>query len=396
MIRSDLDSKLIDAEKLNKSLQSELERVKSNRSASERQLRSELDQITQNGDSSEWKTRYEGLDKVHQDLQGELRQQQITTKEVRQQASGFLNEMKILSERSSQTYQREEALIQKVHGLEEQVQEWKSRYARAKAQLGNLRTSSVPFQQAELEQLGEARDLIKDDGLVLDVHVTQFQLSIDELLRGARAIAPDSLLVQVRQVAVAVRQITQDIGGMDGNKGGQETTKCMNKVSATANNLITATKNFAASKGLSPVSLLDAAASHLTTAMVELIRTAKIRPSPAGALEAEEEEEEEEEEDNSIIAESPGAYYGLAHERMSYGGESIYSSPSPPRQPAALQYPVQGKHAKHEQKHSSGDIRMNGVKGSSHTKLGIGIQEQDDELEELKVSGPLADSMYSC
>ncbi|KAL8972047.1 MAG: hypothetical protein Q9183_000764, partial [Haloplaca sp. 2 TL-2023] len=255
--------------------------------------------------------------------------------------------------------------------------EWKSRYARAKAQLGNLRTSSAPFQQGELQELGQARDLVKDDGLVLDVHVTQFQLSIDELLRGARAGAPDSLLVQVRQVVVAIRQITQDIGGTDGSKSGQETIKCKNKVSATANNLITATKNFAASKGLSPVSLLDAAASHLATAMVELIRTAKIRRSPAGQVEAEE-------EDNSIIAESPGAYYGLAHERMSYGGESIYSSPSPPRQPAALQYSVQGKHAKHEKKHSSGDVRMNGVKASANTKLGIGIREQDDGLEELR------------
>jgi len=49
--------------------------------------------------------------------------------------------------------------------------------------------------------------------------------------------------------------------------------------------LITASKNFVSANGLSPVSLLDAAASHLTAAVVELVRTVKIRPTPAGELE---------------------------------------------------------------------------------------------------------------
>lgn len=389
-IRSNLESKLADAQNLNKKLQSELERVKLDQTATERQLRSKLDQVTRRGDNgeNEWKTRYEGLDKVHRDLQSELRQQQMTTREVKQEATGFLNEMKMLSERSDQTYEREETLVRQVHGLEEQVKEWKIRYARARAQLRTLRTSSVPFQQADPEQLANAADLIQDDGLVEDIHVTQFQVAVDELLRSARTTNPESVLVQIRQVAVAVRQISQDIGGSDRDEGRHETGKLKAKVSATANNLITASKNFAASKGLSPVSLLDAAASHLTTAMVELIRMAKVRPSPTGELDAEE-------KDNSIIAESPAAYYGLQHERMSYGGESIYSSPSSPRQPTTHQYPVQVKNADHGQKYSSRDVTMNGAQGGSHTKLGFGIREQDDEVEELKVSSPQANPVYS-
>ncbi|KAL8850546.1 MAG: hypothetical protein Q9221_004503 [Calogaya cf. arnoldii] len=372
-LKINLESKLADAQNLNKSLHTELERVKSNQTATERQLPSELES-SKRGDSSEneWKSRYEGLNKAHQDLQAEVRQQQMTTREVKQEAAGFLNEMKMLSEQSQQTFEREANLTQQVHRLEEQVNEWKSRYARAKAQLRSLRTSSAPFGQTDFQQLAQSGGLLQENGMVEDRHVIEYQVAIDELLRSARTSDPDSLLAQVRQVVIAVRQISQEIG----ESSKQETSKLKSKVSATANNLITASKNFAASKGLSPVSLLDAAASHLSTAMVELIRVVKVRPSPAGEV-------EDEEEDNSIMAESPAGYYGLQHDRISYGGESIYSSPSSPRQANAPNaYAVQAKNSYHGRNHSSRDRLANGVKVGSHTKLGFGIRELDDEYDE--------------
>ncbi|KAL8939529.1 MAG: hypothetical protein Q9211_002694, partial [Gyalolechia sp. 1 TL-2023] len=224
-----------------------------------------------------------------------MKQQQVTNREVKQEAVGLLNEMKMLSERSNQTYEREEKLVRQNHRLEEQVDEWKSRYARAKAQLRTLRSSSPPLQQADMGQVAKAGDLIQEDGLVQDIHVTRFQVAVDELLRNARTSEAESVLPAVRQVVVAVRQISQASGEPSKEETAQQISKLKAKVSATANNLITASKNFAASKGLSPVSLLDAATSHLTTAVVELIRLVKIHPSPVDALDGEEEE-------NSVIA----------------------------------------------------------------------------------------------
>lgn len=389
-LRDNLETKLAEAQKLNTNLQSELERVKSDQTTIERQLRSELDQMTKRGDSSEgeWKTRYEGLNKEHLNLQREMKQQQVTAREVKQEAAGFLNEMKMLSERSTKTYEREEMLVRQNYRLEEQVEEWKSRYARAKAQLRTLRTSSAPFQQANIGQVALAGDLIQQEGLVQDILVTRFQVAIDELLGNARTCGAGSVLPSVRQVVIAVRQITQDIGEPNNDQTGQQIGKLKGKVSATANNLITASKNFAASNGLSPVSLVDAAASHLATAAVELIRLVKVRPSPVSELDAEE-------EDNSVIAESPAAYYGIQHDRMSYGGESIYSSPSSPRARNAYNDPVQTKQPYHRRNLSSRDTAMNGVKAPSQTKLGFGIREQEDELEELKVGGSQATPIHS-
>ncbi|KAL9601671.1 MAG: hypothetical protein Q9219_002391 [cf. Caloplaca sp. 3 TL-2023] len=388
-LRMSLENKLVEAQTLNKNLHLELDRVRSDQTTTERHLRSELDQISRKGDMSEneWKMRYEALDKTHLELQSEMKQQQNTTREVKQEAAGFLNEMKILAERSNQTHEREETFLRQLHRLEEQVDEWKTRYARAKAQLRTLRTSSAPLQQADTRQLAEAGDMIQEDGLVEDVHVTRFQVAIDELLQNAHTSSPESVLSSVRTVVVAVRQITQDIGGARTEELGQQISKLKAKVSATANNLITASKNFAASRGLSPVSLLDAASSHLSMSVVELIRVAKVRPSVVGELDAEE-------EDNSVIAESPAAYYGIQQDRMSYAGESIYSSPSSPP-PNGFHHAANMKHPYHRRNLSSRDVSVNGVKGSSQAKLGFGIREQEDDADELHIGGPQAGPIRS-
>ena len=51
--------------------------------------------------------RYENLEKAHQQLEGDLRQQQKVTTEVKQEASSFLREMRALSERTSENADRE-------------------------------------------------------------------------------------------------------------------------------------------------------------------------------------------------------------------------------------------------------------------------------------------------
>ncbi|KAI9881699.1 MAG: hypothetical protein M1823_006589, partial [Watsoniomyces obsoletus] len=97
-----------------------------------------------------------------------------------------------------------------------------------------------------------------------------------------------ALLDHMKTVVLAVRNITTDIeqnsGAVRDEEVAKKRAKLKSKVSATANNVITASKNYAAAGGLSPVSLLDAAASHLTAAVVDLVKTVKIKPTPHGDL----------------------------------------------------------------------------------------------------------------
>lgn len=339
-LQSGLEDELIQVRNLNSGLQSELDRARANHDTMERELRSQLDQISSKASGGgEWKARFESLDKEQQDLRTQLLRQEKATSEVRQDASGWLKQMKALSERAGPAFEREERLIHQVHALEKELQEWKSRYATSATQSATLRSSPManPLQIPKLQ--GVARNFEHSEGLVQDVHLSKFQIAIDELLRSARENEPDAVLPQVRSVIIAVRCIALDLGDTQSSKDEvmQRTNRSKTKLTATANNLITAAKNFTLAKGLMPVSILDAAASHVAAAVVELTSLVKARRGPTMEL--------DDEDENSLIADSPADYYGIDNSRASAGDASVYSTitsakPSHSQQPSNLSKPA--------------------------------------------------------
>lgn len=190
--------------------------------------------------------------------------------------------MKSISERADYSYEREEKMGAEISGLRDEIKEWKTRYARTKAALRSLRTTSMGLiMPASTTLITKEGGLSDPNGLVRDVHITKFQISIDELLRTARGVNCAQTLEYVKGVVVATRAITENID----DSPNDDRAKLKSRVSATANNLTTAAKNHAISQGLSPVSLVDAAASHLTASIVELIKVVKVRPTPPGEFE---------------------------------------------------------------------------------------------------------------
>ena len=326
-LREELESKVSKAENLNNSLQLELERVRVEHASMERDLRTQLDEATRDSGDPELMARYADLESKHQSLQVELQQQQQITAEVRREASEFLTEMKNLTAQSHSNWGREEQLSNNVYRLEAEVNEWKNRYAKAKAQLGHLRISSGGLSDIRPDASAVARnhELVQADGIIKDIHVTKFQLSIDELLRVARFEDAQEVLSQVKTVIVVVRHMIQDMDQAPLPVDGTAVlrTKAKARLTATANNMITAARNFASSNGLSPVSLLDAAASHLSTAVVELVRVVKIRASPADELE---------EVDVDVSQEKFPDYFSTTASQKRYSNHSEYSALGPPEQ----------------------------------------------------------------
>ena len=393
-VRQDLQKRLEDAEMLNQSMKDQLDQTHTDQANVERDLRSQLDKAkrSQAGDEG-WKAKYEELERDYQALQARLREQQQVTEEVRQQASGFLSEMRTMAESGGSNWEREEKLAKDVRRLEEEVKEWKGRYAKSKAQLRNLRASSIGLSMSRpnAARYAKANEFTQPDGLVKDVHVTKFQISIDELLMLARTEDPSAVLGHMKFVVVAVRSITQDIdtaGPADKeDEKGRRRGKLKSKVSATANNVITASKNFASSNGISPVSLLDAAASHLTMAVVELVREVKIRPTPPGEL-----DDEDEALANAEPMQNP-TYFQVesGHMRNESTNESVYSAVSISPASAGSSGATVPAHLRSSSKTSSDSTNAIGYGGtggleSGAVKLGFGMRAQDDgELEELKV-----------
>ncbi|KAK5800163.1 hypothetical protein VI817_002375 [Penicillium citrinum] len=326
-LRNDLESKVSQAENLNSSLQLELDRVREEQANVERDLRNQLEEASRGAGDADMQARYADLEKQHQSLQAELQQQQQVTQEVRREASEFLMEMKTLTAQSHSNWEREEQLSNDVHRLESEVNDWKHRYAKAKAQLRHLRTSSggIGDSRPDASILTKEHELVQTDGLIKDIHVTKFQMSIDELLRAARFENSQTVLQQIKHVVVAVRHMIQDVDQTPPPVDGSATVrmKTKSRVSVTTNNMITAARNFASSSGLSPVSLLDAAASHLSTAVVELARVVKIQASAADWT-------DEEEDDVDISTEKFPDYLSTSASQRPLSNHSEYSILSPP------------------------------------------------------------------
>jgi predicted nucleic acid-binding Zn-ribbon protein len=308
-LRFSLEEKVEKAESLNSALRADIDRLRSENEDSQRSLRAQITELesrppqqASDAGGGEWRQRCE-------DLERELSEQQQVTEEVRQDASTFLQEMRELSVRSDAAFEKEEHLVKQVSSLEAELKDWKSRYATLKTQLRSLKASSIGLSGLASPDISNyARDpaLTTPDGLVKDVHVTKFQLSVDELLQTARRAGAEQTLDSMKHVVKCVRAITGDIDSTplsqmqspNSSISGpilaspeKQQAKLKSRVSATANNLITATKNHVASNGISPVSLLDAAASHLSTAVVELVKHVKVRPTPSDELEQDEEDD---------------------------------------------------------------------------------------------------------
>ncbi|KAI0409401.1 hypothetical protein F4802DRAFT_604603 [Xylaria palmicola] len=398
-MRKSLEGKLAEAESLNTTIRDDLERLRDEHVAENRALRREVEEAKQNnhkaGDSE--------IMRENEELRVTLREQQQVTEEARREARQFLEEMRALSQQHMPSWEKQAELERTVEQLEKEVRDWRNRYARTKTQLRNMRASSMGLTiETNAGKYIREKGFAEANGLVKDIHVTKFQISIDELLRRARTDEPQRVIDGMKSVIVNIRRITKDIEDSQPEDGElvPQQQKLKNRVSATANNLITASKNFASAAGLSPVSLLDAAASHLVAALVELLRTVKIRATSATEL--------EDDDDGSITpVESAGflsnrttttqpdaypqasdsplapppSFQGLRAGMRESANSSTYSPYSSPR--ASLQ-------SRRSPELPNG--QMNGIGDTSYNQLNKGLPpapngygSQDTQLEDLKI-----------
>jgi hypothetical protein len=383
-LQQDLEEKLRSAEQLNQNLQAQLDRIHHDHASVERELRTELESAKQTSEQSRVAP---DVVRENEELREQLKEQDDIIEDVRKQAKLYLDEMRTMAEAGGGNFDREEKLQSDVHRLEEELKEWKAKYVRTKTQLRGMRASSLGLSISRTDVLQHARDGVLYDqaGIVKDVHVTRFQIAIDELLRVARQ-DPSGVLEHMKTVVIAVRSITTDIEGSTPALKDEETlkkhAKMKSKVSATANNVITASKNYAAAGGLSPVSLLDAAASHLTAAVVDLVRTVKIKPTPPGEL--------EDNDEGTLEPVQGNGYFNIADSlRRRSAVDSIYSAISTPDDANGAIRPGSSSHRRTTSSYKNGN-GLNGISSGLGIKPEMGLGQEDADLEDLKVSATRA------
>lgn len=146
-----------------------------------------------------------------------------------------------------------------------------------------LATSQLFLQAPKFDKL-EDQLPVSPDGAILDIHVTAFLSATDTLLTAGRSNAPTRVLTPMKSVVNAVTTIIDDVRAFERRPTRDRSDVDMDalrslreRAEATLTNLVAASKTHATSSGMSPVSLLDAAASHVSATITEIGRTVCIR-----------------------------------------------------------------------------------------------------------------------
>jgi hypothetical protein len=218
------------------------------------------------------------------------------------EASAFLEEMRALAE-SQSAWGGSERQAKELASVQNEIKEWKAKYAKCKSQLRSLKTSSTCATTATsssaitIPSATTTRAFVSSAGLIADASVARFQVAIDEFVLQTRKRGGDekALLEKLHGVIVATRTITQEVGSANlddeqlyrSDSGvvkeyeelQGELAQATSLVSATANQLIITSRNHCAAKGFASVLLVDAASADLSSAVIELIKLAKVRTS---------------------------------------------------------------------------------------------------------------------
>lgn len=221
--------------------------------------------------------------------------------QLRADMSGLISE---LSQRNDELLNAKDADAASIRELDFQVKDYKRKYEQAKTELRSMKglsqcprlnyvsppkpaTSQLFLPIPKLDKL-EDQLPASADGAILDIHVTAFLSAIDGLLTAGRSNAPTQVLTSMKSVVNAVTVILDDVRTFESRPkrdrsdiGPDVTRSLRERAEATLSNLAAASKTHATSLGLSPVSLLDAAASHLSATVTEICKTVSIRKATA-------------------------------------------------------------------------------------------------------------------
>lgn len=253
---------------------------------------------SQNGQSSrqaqeeiaQWRERCEGLQDVLRRVEEE-RADRATSRgaggaddgavsELQNEVRSLVEELKAVSLRNDELESERDFERESSASLASKVDEYRRQASALRTELRNLKATSMLF---IAKPLTDDHMPASPDGNIADVHVSEFQSAIDTLLGAARSTQPTGVLAAMKAVVEASSRIGEDVEkfeqspNLDVDASRLESLKHESTVRLAA--LMTAARNHAMASGLSPVSLIDAAAGHLSANVVEIIKLLKIRRS---------------------------------------------------------------------------------------------------------------------
>ncbi|KAJ2931253.1 hypothetical protein H1R20_g5821, partial [Candolleomyces eurysporus] len=197
--------------------------------------------------------------------------------QLRIDMEGLLLELDNLNRRNDELMTAKDSDLSIIRDLDQQLKDYKRKYEQAKTELRSVKATSQLFLPTPKFEKSDDLLPMSPDGGILDIHITAFLSAIDSLLTAGRSNAPTRVLTPMKTVVNAVTNIIDDVRAFerrpqrDRNDADLDTLRSLReRTEVTLSNLVAATRTHATSNGLSPVSLLDAAASHVSASVTEI------------------------------------------------------------------------------------------------------------------------------
>ncbi|WVW81899.1 hypothetical protein I302_103898 [Kwoniella bestiolae CBS 10118] len=236
---------------------------------------------------AQWRDRYDSLEDEYRRLEDEKANMEGSSSgpesrqavtELKMELHTLVDELNALSMRNDELMSEREQDAMGMSEMEARVEEYKRKYDAVRIELRNLKATSTLFVS---KPLTDDHLPASADGNIADTSVSAFQTAIDGLLQAARSSQPTGVLPAMKAIVEAITEIGEDVKAFEANPNLDVDVSRLESLKYEStnrlNSLMQAARNHAMASGLSPVSLLDAAAGHLSTNVVEIIKLLKIR-----------------------------------------------------------------------------------------------------------------------
>ena len=206
--------------------------------------------------------------------------------ELKSQVIKLIEEVKNLGEREEARFLAEERTRDYIHSLESQLRDMRDKLGIVKSEVDRFKRSSglqPPLPDNSINN--QANINVNEYGGIRFENLTGLQNAIDDLIVAGRSSSPSFVLNVMKPIVGYVTAIQTDVENWlnSNNDQNREENGRLNvlkeRMIATLDNLMTATRNHAMGGGLSPISLLDAAASHVAVSAIEIAKLIGLKQS---------------------------------------------------------------------------------------------------------------------
>ncbi|KAF9268744.1 hypothetical protein L218DRAFT_954190 [Marasmius fiardii PR-910] len=261
-----------------RNLQKELDELRETR-----QLEKERENRRAREDEEELQILRDRVEKLEEERSsGPVESDAELIEKLRSDMQNLITELGDLSHRNDELTTVNHTQLITMRDLEHQVKDYKRKYEQAKTELRSVKVTSQLFTQAPKMDKLEDQLPVSPEGGVLDIHITAFVSAVDALLLAGRSNAPTRVLTPMKSVVNAVTCIVDDIRAFERRPPKLDVDYnairfLRERAEATLSNLVAVAKTHATSAGMSPVSLLDAAASHVCATVTDIGKAIFIR-----------------------------------------------------------------------------------------------------------------------